>query len=390
VNLIQRVQDILLKPKDTWPVIEQEKSDTAALYSGYIAILAAIPALCGFVHNSIIGGGFLGFSYRVPIVSGLFHMVINYVLSLVLVFVLALITDALAPTFGGTKNQGNALKLAAYAMTASWIGGAFVLLGMGLGALLGLLGAIYAFYLFYLGIPVLMKAPADKAVGYTAVVVVVGIIASIVIGAISALALPAGAMGFGRFGGVDAGAGGGSVSIRTPDGEVNINAGKVADAAKQIEAVQAAGEGAAIPAADLKALMPESLGELKRESIESQGGIGSGLPGSIVHAVYAGPEQRVNLTYSDLGGLGGIAAMTWASMTIDRETQDRVEKVYKDGARSVHEEYHKDGSMGEYTVILGNTVIVEAKADRMDQAALKKVVQGLDLGKIEALKRTKP
>jgi len=53
----------------------------------------------------------------------------------------------------------------------------------------------------------------------------------------------------------------------------------------------------------------------------------------------------------------------------------------------VHEEYRKDGSHGEVTVILANGVIVEADGSRVDVDTLKKVIAGLDLGRIEAMKR---
>ena len=45
MSLIQRVQDILLKPKETWPIIAGEGGDTASIYSGYVIYLAAIPAV---------------------------------------------------------------------------------------------------------------------------------------------------------------------------------------------------------------------------------------------------------------------------------------------------------------------------------------------------------
>ena len=53
-----------------------------------------------------------------------------FLLSLVMVFVLALIVNALAPTFGGTKNQVQALKLVAYGCTAGFLGGIFGLIPM--------------------------------------------------------------------------------------------------------------------------------------------------------------------------------------------------------------------------------------------------------------------
>jgi hypothetical protein len=41
--LIERVQSILLKPKQTWPLIAAEGGDTASIFTGYVMILAAIP-----------------------------------------------------------------------------------------------------------------------------------------------------------------------------------------------------------------------------------------------------------------------------------------------------------------------------------------------------------
>jgi hypothetical protein len=48
-------------------------------------------------------------------------------------------------------------------------------------AILIFLGALYGLYLFWLGVPALMKAPAEKSVPYTAVVVVCAIVVSVVL-----------------------------------------------------------------------------------------------------------------------------------------------------------------------------------------------------------------
>ena len=407
MNLIQRVQEILLKPKETWPAIEKEPATTASVYSGYLVFLAAIPAVAGFIGLSLIGAGAFGISVRVPLLSGLVHMIVGYVLSLVAVFVLALIVDALAPTFAGTKSQINALKLVAYGSTAGFVGGIFSLLPA--LSVLGLLAALYSIYLIYTGLPVLMKCPPGKAGAYTAVVVVCGIVAMVILGALTALVLPGRGPGLiGMMG--DRGA----VSITTPGGEVNIDASKMEQASRKmdearqrLEAAQKSGDtagagkavgdmmgaitgGNATPIApqDLKALLPESLGSLKRESFETSGGEAMGIAGSSAKAIYAAGDQRVQLTITDLGGLGGLATLAgWANMTVDKETPDMIEKVYKQGGRTVREEYRKDGSHGEYTVILGNGVLVETQGDKIEMPALKTLASGVDLGRIEALKR---
>lgn len=400
MNLIQRVQDILLRPIPTWPVIEQETTDVATIYKSYLIYLAAIPALAGFIGMTLIGVGGFGMNIRMPFMWGLTNLVVGYVLSLVMVFVLALIVDALAPTFNGSKSQINALKLVAYGATAGFVGGIFSLIPS-LGVL-GLLAALYSIYLIYTGIPVLMKCPQDKAVAYTAVVVVCGIVAGLVIGAVTAALTPS--RGFGHMGGMG---GGSDVTLTTPRGEVKIDTSKMEAMAKKLEEAQKTGDPAAtgkalseamgamagvsgepIAPQELKALLPESLGELKRDSIEAQGNQAMGLAGSSAKASYAADSQRVRLSITDIGGMAGMAALAgWANSTLDRETPDRVEKVYKQGQRTVRERYRKDGSQGEYTVILANGVVVEADGRRVEMPALKNIVEGLDLAKLEAMKR---
>ncbi|RDI17025.1 Yip1-like protein [Pseudacidovorax intermedius] len=189
MNLVQRVQDILLRPKRTWPEIAAESTDTATLYRDYLLILAAIPAVAGFIGLSIIGAGVFGVRFRVPIVSGLVQAIVSYVLSLVMVYVLALIVDALAPSFGGRRNPIQALKLVAYASTAGFAGGIFGLLPA--LAVLGALVGLYSVYLFYIGVPVLMECPAEKALVYTVVFALCAIVASVVLGALLSVFTPA-------------------------------------------------------------------------------------------------------------------------------------------------------------------------------------------------------
>ena len=106
---------------------------------------------------------------------------------------LALIADTLAPNFGGQKHQIQALKVATYASTASWLSGIFLMLP-GL-RMLGLLG-LYSLYLLFLGLPALMKAPEDKALGYTAVVIICAVVLFVVVGQISSRLTGYGGMGY--------------------------------------------------------------------------------------------------------------------------------------------------------------------------------------------------
>lgn len=228
MNLVQRIKDILLSPKQTWPVIESEATDTSGLYRNYIMILAAIPAVAGFIGMSIVGFNAFGVSARMPIVTGIVQMVVGYVLSLVMMFVVALIVDALAPTFGGQKNRLNALKLVAYGSTAGMVGGIFGLLPA--LSMLVLPASLYSICLLYLGLPVLMKCPQEKALPYTAVLIVCVVVAGVVLGAVSAMFAPTPAMHMGTADAPKA-----TLTFETPEGKVTVDTRKAEEFAKRME-----------------------------------------------------------------------------------------------------------------------------------------------------------
>jgi len=255
MNIIERVKDILLTPKTVWPVIETEESSTAALYTQYIMILAAIQAVAGFIGMSLFGASAFGVSVRVPMLTGLVQMVLGYALMLALVYVVALIADALASPFGGQKNQSNALKLVAYSSTAAMVGGIFAIIPA-LGVLT-LVAVLYSLYLLYLGVPTLMKVPQEKALPYTAVLVVCAIVVGAIAGAI---------LGTVQSGPTLATTKPAQVSIETPRGAVTVDVAKaeawgkrMEAAGKQMEKAQQSGDQAAMEQAI------KEMTELQRE-----------------------------------------------------------------------------------------------------------------------------
>ena len=189
MHLIDRVKRLLLQPREEWQVIDKESVDVVDLYKSYIAPLAAIGPLCGSIGMSVVGTSLAGMgTFRVSFGAALVQAVLIFGLMLGGVYVIALIIDALAPTFGAQRSKSQALKLAAYASTASWLGGIFTLFPM--LSVLSLLAALYSLYLFYLGLPILMRVPEDRTIGYTAVVVLSTIALFILIGAIIPMPTP--------------------------------------------------------------------------------------------------------------------------------------------------------------------------------------------------------
>ena len=103
---------------------------------------------------------------------------------LVSVYVLGWIIDALAPSFGSTKDLIASLKVAVYSYTAAWVGGIFHILPY--LSFLAALISIYSLVLLYMGLKRVKTVPDDKMIGYFVVIIVVAIILYFIIGAIIA------------------------------------------------------------------------------------------------------------------------------------------------------------------------------------------------------------
>ncbi len=406
MNIVERVKSILLTPQPTWEVIDSETADAASLYTRYLMLLAAIPAVCGFIGMSLIGMGGFGMTFRVPLMTGLANMVVSYVLSLVGVYVLSLIINVLAPRFGGVSNRIQALKVAVYSSTAAMLGGVFSLLP--LLAILGLLTALYSVYLLYTGLPVLMKSNRDKSVAYTAVVIVAAIVLALIVGAINATFMP---RGVGPFAGGD----NAGVSITSPSGKVVIDSAtmaaaqlKMEEATRSMEAAGARNDTAGMAAATrdagaaaagllgggkviearlLKAALPEQMGGLARTGFESQDGTGVGVAASQVSADYGSGERTVHLEISDLGGLGAMAAAAFGMVQGEKEDASHAEKTWQENGRSLHESYEKDGSSAERRIALKNGVIVTLTAENTDIATLRSMAAQIDMSALEKLER---
>jgi hypothetical protein len=156
MNVALRAKAILVDPAAAWARIEPESGDPALLISRYVAWLAFIPALFGFIGTSLIGvivpgGGII----RTPLVDGFFSAIFGYVMTCFTVLLLGVIINFTAPFFGGRRDFDSAFKLAVYSFTPVWLTGVFLVLpGLRFLLLMGFYGA----YILRLGLPQLTRA----------------------------------------------------------------------------------------------------------------------------------------------------------------------------------------------------------------------------------------
>lgn len=305
--------------------------------------------------------------------------VTSYIMAIIGTFVLALIIDALAPTFGGTKNSVQATKVAAYSATAAWLAGIFQLLpGVGWLAILGL----YSLYLLYVGLPMLMRAPADKAMGYTVVSIiaaaVVFIVAGTVVGKVGQSMMPS----FASMG--DSGTVSGTVNV---PGMGSIDLGKMEAATKKMEAAANNAQNTPVIAPDkLQALLPEALGAWKRTEISSSGANAGGMGGSNAKATYANGDGNINLEVTDIAAAGALAAMGAAfNVQSNRQTETGYEKTSTIDGRMTTEEWDSQSKRGKYGVLVANRFMVEANGTVPGIDTLKQAVAAVGIDRLEAL-----
>jgi hypothetical protein len=188
MDIVARAKAISLNPKETWEIVKGEQMTIKELYTSYAAILALIPPIATFIGFSLVGVGMplLG-RWRQPVMNGLVHAIIYYVLTLVGVYVTAYVADRLAPSFNSKQDLTSAVKAVVYSYTPVWIVSVLnVIPGL---SVLGMIAGLYSLYLLYLGLPTMMDTPPEKKVGYVVAVIVTSIVVMVLISMIAGLFL---------------------------------------------------------------------------------------------------------------------------------------------------------------------------------------------------------
>ncbi|HEX3699231.1 MAG TPA: Yip1 family protein [Phenylobacterium sp.] len=179
-GLLWRPLAMLLRPGRTLDAVADHHADSVALYVGYVLPLAAIGPVCGTIGLLVFGGGIAGIHMKMDAWPTILLEVLNYVFSLIGVYLLALAIAVLGPLFGATGGRLQALKLVAYACTAVWVAGLFAVYPT-LGFAMMLLGGIYSLYALYLGLGPVMRAPADKALTFFAAILGAALVIGLVL-----------------------------------------------------------------------------------------------------------------------------------------------------------------------------------------------------------------
>lgn len=380
-GLIARVQGILLRPGPEWDIIAGELSTVRGLFTGYACILAAIAPVALVLQSMLF------LHWTLPLVIG--WAAITYIGALLGVFILGIVIDALATSFDGQKNRDQAMKLAVYSYTAVWVAGILnIVPALGI---LALLAGLYGLYILYLGLPKLMRAPQDKAIGYFAVSVIVAIVINAVISAVIGavvVSMTAGAI-----------IGGASPFARAANENANLARIEAASAqmssavahAQATTAAQAAG-GKATSAVDpeqLKALLPATIAGMARTEVSAQSAGAGDVGGSDAEATYVQGAARITLNITDMAAMGAFAGMAGAmNIASSKETATGYEKVGKIDGRMTTEEWDRGNKSGKYGVMVADRFMISAEGSGTSMDVLKSAVAAVEQGRLEAIAKS--
>jgi hypothetical protein len=433
-GLLARVKNILLTPKTEWPVIAAEAKTSMQIYGGYVAPLALISVIAMFISLVVVGRHlpFVG-TVRSSLGMGLGEALLSFVMTFVVLFVLTLIINALAPTFAGQKDSLRALKVAAYSMTAWWAASVLVIVPI-VGTIAAIVGGCYALYLLYLGLPLLMRSPEEKALGYTVVVVLCSAVVWWVLMILVAGGIM-GALGTGSLAGMSSSS---SLSDKQgTDAAANVLSGMLggksdadkqrmqvamqqlqqmgaqADQAEKTARATGADPGAAaaskvdtaaalaavgtmmsggkdVKPVDfhaLKDMLPTSIAGLNRTAASGQSGEALGMKGSSATGNYSdGSGAQITVDITDLGSMSGLAGLASKfDPNMEKETDTSYERTTRVDGQLVHQRYDRQSKSGSFDVVIDNRFAVSVQGSNVPPETLAAAIKAIDAGKLVAL-----
>ncbi|WCM25472.1 YIP1 family protein [Sphingomonas sp. QA11] len=383
-NMVERIKRLLTAPAQEWPRIDAEPMTIKGIYTGWVVPLAAIGPVAGLIGALVFGYSLLGVTYRPSIGVAVSSALVGYVLALISVYILSLIINALAPSFGGTKNPVSAFKVAAFTGTAGWLAGVFQIIPV--LSWLALLG-LYGLYLLWVGLPILMKVPEGRATPYVVVTMLVSIVVFLVCGAVATQV----GSSFSRpmfNAATDAGTVNGSLNLPGM-GTVDLDKANAAVASMKA-ATDKMQNGTATPiaAAALQAMLPATIGGFARGDVESQSGGVGGIAGSHAQGHYTSGDQSFDLSVTDMAAAGALASLGGAmNMQSSKQTATGYEKTAMVGGAMVTEKWDNQLKSGSYVTMVASRFMVSAEGAAPTVDTLKQAVASVDTGKLAALAR---
>ena len=142
---------------------------------------------------------------------------------------------------------------------------------------------------------------------------------------------------------------------------------------------------------DLKSLLPEQIGTLKRTNASGEKSSAMGINISKADADYREEQgnKNIDIEITDLGsvtGLSAFAAYGWYMAEIDKETDEGYEKTFTYKGNKGYEKYNNKYQNGDISVLVAKRFVVEINGDNVSMDEMKAALDMIDIGKLEGMK----
>jgi hypothetical protein len=146
---------------------------------------------------------------------------------------------------------------------------------------------------------------------------------------------------------------------------------------------------------DLKALLPENIGDLKRTNSSGEKTNAFGINVSKAEGKYSDEpvegEQPISIDVeiTDLGnvkGWAGLAMWAWTFSDIDKESDEGYEKTFKSGNNKGLESYNNSSKSGKIEMFVAERFMVKVEGNNVSMEAIKGALDEIGISNLEQMK----
>ena len=186
---IQHTIGLFTDPTSEWERIREHYKSSQRAGIGHIFILAAIPAIAGYIGTTQVGWRIgVGDPVKITGDSAIMIAIIFYMAMIVGTLTIGWVIHLLGKAYELEKPLPLCIALAAYTATPLFLIGVMEIYPvLWLNMMLGLPALAYTVYLLYSGLPIMMEIPAERGFLYSSAILAVGLIALVALLAMTAL-----------------------------------------------------------------------------------------------------------------------------------------------------------------------------------------------------------
>ncbi len=187
--MLQHVWGLFVNPKREWEAIRDDKCTIGKCYAIHVLILAAIPAISGFIGTTQFGWQIgVGDAVKLTVESAAIISVLYYLAMLVGVYAIGWMIYWMGGTYGAEAPLSQCVVLAAYTATPLFLIGLMELYPvLWVNLVVGIVALAYTVYLLYTGVPIMMGISEDRGFLFSSAVLAVGLVSFVALLAITAI-----------------------------------------------------------------------------------------------------------------------------------------------------------------------------------------------------------